>query len=167
MKINREQIRLTGAHFHGVILGKQAIPLGQIDLPVTFGDRSNFQIETLTFEVVDFNGSYHAILRRPCYAKFMAVLNYVYLKLKMPRPKDVITIGPSFPHARLCNKDKCQLTSKIIAKADLAEIKRNLALTAPESNKSTDAATFQSAKETKEVDINDNSSTKMPCVATV
>jgi hypothetical protein len=36
------------------------------------------------FEVVGFRGTYHAVLGRPCYAKFMVVPNYTYLKLKMP-----------------------------------------------------------------------------------
>jgi hypothetical protein len=30
---------------------------------------------------------------RPCYAKFMVVPNYTYLKLKMPGPNGVITVG--------------------------------------------------------------------------
>jgi hypothetical protein len=76
--------------------GKQAKPLGRIDLPVTFGDKSNFRTKTLTFEVVGFHGTSHAILGRPCYAKFMAVPNYMYLKLKMPSPHGVITVGTSF-----------------------------------------------------------------------
>ena len=58
-----------------------------------FGNRANFRSEVLTFEVVDFLGSYHAILGRPCYTKFMAIPNYTYLKLKMPRLNDVITAG--------------------------------------------------------------------------
>jgi hypothetical protein len=76
--------------------GKQAKPLGQINLPVTFGDPSNFRMETLTFEVVRFHGTYHAILGHPCYTKFMAVPNYTYLKIKMPGPRGVITGGTSF-----------------------------------------------------------------------
>jgi hypothetical protein len=79
--------------------GKRAEPIGRIDLPGYFGTPSNFRKETLTFEVVGFHGTYHAILGRPCYAKFMAVPNYTYLKLKMPGPKGVITIGPSYEHA--------------------------------------------------------------------
>ena len=43
--------------------------------------------------MVDFLGSYHAILGQPCYAKFMAIPNYTYLKLKMPGPNDVIIVG--------------------------------------------------------------------------
>ena len=46
--------------------------------------------------MVGFHGTYDAILGHPCYAKFMAVPNYTYLKLKMPGPYGVITIGTSF-----------------------------------------------------------------------
>jgi hypothetical protein len=53
-------------------------------------------METLTFEVVGFSGTYHAILGRPAYAKFMVVLNYMYMKLKIPGPKGIITVGPTY-----------------------------------------------------------------------
>ena len=78
-------------------------PLGQIDLPVCFGTAANFRKEVLTFEVVGFWGAYHAILGRPCYAKFMAIPNYTYLKLKIPSPKGVITVASSFEHAYECD----------------------------------------------------------------
>ncbi|XP_066333697.1 uncharacterized protein [Miscanthus floridulus] len=89
-------IQPIGAPFHGIVLGEQAVPLGQIDLPVTFGDLANYRTETLTFEVVAFHRTYHAILGRPCYTKFMAIPNYTYLKLKMSGPRGVITIGTTF-----------------------------------------------------------------------
>jgi hypothetical protein len=63
----------------------------------------NYRKETLTFEVVGFRGAYHAILGRPCYAKFMAVPNYTYLKMKMPGPNGVITMGSSIEHAFDCD----------------------------------------------------------------
>ena len=66
MRIPRLELRLVSSPFHGVILGTQAYPLGQIDLSITFGDHANFRLKVLTFEVVDFPGSYHAILGRPC-----------------------------------------------------------------------------------------------------
>jgi hypothetical protein len=50
-------------------------------------------METLAFKIADFPGAYHAILGRPCYAKFMVLPNYTYLKLKMPGPHRIITIG--------------------------------------------------------------------------
>jgi hypothetical protein len=35
---------------------------------------------------MNFKGPYHAILRRPYYAKIIAILSYAYLKLKMLGP---------------------------------------------------------------------------------
>jgi hypothetical protein len=96
MGINGTRILLTRAPYHVIVLGKQAKPLEQIDLPVTFRNPSNFRIEVLTFKVVRFHGTYHTILGCPCYAKFMAITNYTYLKLKMSGPCEVITIGTSF-----------------------------------------------------------------------
>jgi hypothetical protein len=70
MGISRSRLRADAAPFHGVMPRQRATPLGQIDLPVCFGTPSNFRRKTLTFEVVRFRGTYHTILRRPCYAKF-------------------------------------------------------------------------------------------------
>ena len=64
MGIDRSRIQPTGAPFHDIVPEKQAMPLEQIDLPVTFVDPSNYRTETLTFEVVGFHGTYHAILGR-------------------------------------------------------------------------------------------------------
>jgi hypothetical protein len=99
MGIPRSALRPLTAPFHGVVPGTEALPLGQIVLPVTFGDVWNFRTETLTFEVVGFSGTYHAILGRLAYAKFMAVPNYMYLKLKIPGPKGIITVGPTYQRA--------------------------------------------------------------------
>ena len=82
--------------FHDIILGRRAMPLGTIDLFVTFGDAIHYRRETLSFEVVDFQGPYNAIFGKPCYTKFMAVLNYAYLKLKMPRPCGIIMVLGNF-----------------------------------------------------------------------
>jgi hypothetical protein len=43
------------------------------------------------------------VLGRPCYAKFMVVPNYMYLKLKMPGPNRVITVGSTYRHAYECD----------------------------------------------------------------
>jgi hypothetical protein len=53
--------------------------------------------------VVGFRGTYHAVLGRPCYAKFMVVPNYTYLKLKMPGPNGVITVGSTYRQAYECD----------------------------------------------------------------
>ena len=48
MGVNRACIQPTRASFPGIVPRKQAMPLGQIDLPVTFGDPTNYRTETLT-----------------------------------------------------------------------------------------------------------------------
>jgi hypothetical protein len=115
MGISRSRIQPIGAPFHDVVLGKQAMPLGQMNLPDTFGISSNYWMETLTFEVVGFHGAYHAILGHPCYVKFMAITNYTYLKLKMPGPNGIITVGTSVQHAYECDVECCELASVIIS----------------------------------------------------
>ena len=98
------------------------MPLGQIDLPITFGDPTNYRMETLTFKVVGFHGTYHAFLGRPCYAKFMVVPNYTYLKLKMPGPCGVITISTSFQHAYECEVECYEHAMAIVASKELVAI---------------------------------------------
>ncbi|XP_039797790.1 uncharacterized protein LOC120662777 [Panicum virgatum] len=72
MGIPRARLRESLFPFYGILPGMKAYPIGNIDLPVTFGSKANFRTETLTFEVVDWKGAYHAILGGPAYAKFMA-----------------------------------------------------------------------------------------------
>ena len=96
MGVDWMRLHPTRAPFHGIVLGKQAMPLGQIDLPITFRDQFNYRTKTLTFEVVRFPGTFYAIQGRPCYVKFMVFPNYTFLKLKMLGPHGVITVGTSF-----------------------------------------------------------------------
>jgi hypothetical protein len=97
--VGLDQLQPSTTPFHGVAPSKRVQPLGHIDLPVWFGTPDNFRKETLTFGVVGFRGAYHAILGRPCYAKFMVVPNYTYLKMKMSGHKGVITVGSTIEHA--------------------------------------------------------------------
>ena len=62
MGIPMSRLSASNMSFHGVIPGKKAESLGQIALDVVFGDSKNFRKEKLTFEVVDFQSAYHAIL---------------------------------------------------------------------------------------------------------
>jgi len=75
------------APVYGVIPEVRASLHRRITLPVTFGGRVNFWMETLNFEIVDLLGAYQAILGQSCYTKFMAIPNYAYLKLKLPGPQ--------------------------------------------------------------------------------
>jgi hypothetical protein len=103
--VDRSEVRAGAAPFHGIAPGKRIQPLRRIDLPVCFGTPSNFRKDALTFEVVGFQGTYHAELGRPCYAKFMAIPIYTYLKLKMSGPNGVITVGSTYRHGYECDME--------------------------------------------------------------
>ena len=137
MRIPRSELRLAGSPFHGVIPGAQAYPLGQIDSPVTFGNQANFRSEVLTFEVVDFPRSYHAILGQPCYAKFMAIPNYTYLKLKMPGSNDVITVSSAFLHAFTCDREHYELATMVVNSFELPWLGESSIPAVPDCNKPT------------------------------
>jgi hypothetical protein len=121
--VDLSTIRAGAAPFHGIIPGKRVLPLGQLDLPVFIGTPSNFRKETLNFEVVGFRGTYHAMLGRPCYAKFMVVPNYTYLKLKMPGPKGTITVGSTYRHAYECDVECVEYAEALVeSKALIADL---------------------------------------------
>jgi hypothetical protein len=120
MKILRSSLHPSKASFYGVIPGKEAVLLECIRLHITFSRPDNFRKWPLTFEVVDFPSIYHAFLGRPCFAKLMAVPNYTYLKLKMPIPKEVITIRATFQQAEYYGQDCIALVTAIYVFLDPA-----------------------------------------------
>jgi hypothetical protein len=63
--LTQDQLQSNPHPFYGVVPSKQSVPLGRVTLLITFRDTSNFHTEMLTFEVVNFSGSYHVILGRP------------------------------------------------------------------------------------------------------
>jgi hypothetical protein len=138
------------------VLGRRVEPVEQIDLPICFGTPSNFRKETLTFEVVGFHGTYHAILGRPCYAKFMAVPNYTYLKLKMSGPKGVITVGPSYEHAYECDVECVEYGEAIMESATLAADLDGFTKEIP--NPKHHAGNFEPAEDIKLVSLDPTSS---------
>jgi hypothetical protein len=150
--IGLDQLRPSTMPFHGVAQGKHVQPLGQIDLLVWFGTPDNFRKETLTFEVVGFKGAYHAILGRPCYAKFMAVPNYTYLKMKILGPKGVILVGSSIEHVFDCDVECVEHTEALGLDEALMENMEKLV------NEDLDSATkhvgsFEATEQTKEVPL--------------
>ena len=130
--INRVQLQPSAGGFHGVVPRKKAQPIGRIDLPVWFGTADNFRKETLTFDVVGFRGTYHAIIGRPGYAKFMAIPSYTYLKLKMPGPKGVITVSSSYEDAYECDVECVEYGEAVESSTELASKLEALAAEAPE-----------------------------------
>jgi hypothetical protein len=154
MGISRSWLRANAAPFHGVVPGQRTTPLGQIDLPVCFGTPSNFRRETLTFEVIGFHGTYHAILGRPCYARFMAVPNYTYLKMKMPDPSGVITVGSTYKHAYECDVDCTEYAEALFESATLAANLERLSKEIPDPKRHT--GSFELVEEVKLVPLSPN-----------
>jgi hypothetical protein len=97
--------------FYGIVPGNAAHPLGTVVLPVTFGTRENYRTEFIKFKVANFKSSYHAILGRPALAKFMAVLHYIYLLLKMPGLSGVLTLRGDLKKSYDCNQEAIQYAS--------------------------------------------------------
>jgi hypothetical protein len=152
LQIDLSAIRVGAAPFHGIIPGKRVQPLGQLDLPVYFGTPSNFRKETLTFEVVGFRGTYHAVLGRPCYAKFMAVPNYTYLKLKMPGPNGVITVGSTYRHAYECDVECVEYAEALAESEALIADLECLSKEVPDVKRH--AGNFEPAEAVKSVPLN-------------
>jgi hypothetical protein len=152
MGIGLDQLLPSTTPFHGIAPGKRIQPLGQIDLLVWFGTPDNFRKETLSFEVVGFRGAYHTILGRLCYAKFMPVPNYTYLKMKMPGPKGVITVGSSIEHAFDCDVECVEHAEALALDEALVA---NLEKLVNEDLDSTakHACSFEAAEQTKEVPL--------------
>jgi hypothetical protein len=149
--IDLSTIRAGAAPFHGIAPGKRVLPLGQLDLPICFGTPSNFRKVTLTFEVVGFQGTYHAVLGRPCYAKFMAVPNYTYLKLKMLGPKGTITVGSTYRHAYECYVECVEYAKAIAESEDLIADLDSLSKEAPDAK--WHAGNFEPAEAVKSVSL--------------
>jgi hypothetical protein len=149
--VDLSMIRAGAAPFHGIVPGKRVLPLGQLDLPVCFGTPSNFRKETLTFEVVGFQGTYHAVLGRPCYAKFMVVPNYTYLKLKMPGPKGTITVGSTYRHAYECDVECVEYAEALAESEALIADLDCLSKEAPDAKRH--AGNFEPAEAVKSVSL--------------
>nr|XP_020170211.1 uncharacterized protein LOC109755732 [Aegilops tauschii subsp. strangulata] len=125
MGIPMSKLSESNMRFHSVIPGKKDDSLGQITLDVVFGDSKNYRKEKLTFEAVDFQSAYHAILGRPASARFMARPCYVYLKMKMPGPRGVITVTGNRQRAEECLQKGSKIADDQMAAVEMQEYQKN------------------------------------------
>ncbi|XP_025821654.1 uncharacterized protein LOC112897547 [Panicum hallii] len=91
MDISQSKLCTSVFLFLGIVPGMRAYPLGNIELPITFGDRNNFCTETLIFE----------------------------FKLKMLGPNGIITVNGSFKQAYACGREHFELATAIANSAEL------------------------------------------------
>ncbi|XP_066320001.1 uncharacterized protein [Miscanthus floridulus] len=79
----------------------------------------------------------------------MAVPNYMYLKLKMPGLKGIITVGTSVQRAYECEVECCEFASVVIASEELPTIHQVDDEEVPDVNKA--SRLFQLTEDTKEI----------------
>ena len=124
MGIPMSKLSESSMQFHGVVPRRKAKSLGQIALDVVFGNSKNYRKQKLAFEVVDFKSAYHAILGRPAYASFMARPCYVYLKMKMPGPRGVITVSSNRQRAEDYLQDGAKIAGEQMAAEEFQEYQK-------------------------------------------
>ena len=95
--------------------GRSAALLGEIILEVTFGEEDAYRTKDISFEVVPFDSAYHAIFGRPAFAKYMARPCYLFSKMKLPRPKGIITVEGDFKMAKQCEPANALCAERVIA----------------------------------------------------
>jgi hypothetical protein len=69
--------------------------------------------------VVGFETTYNTFLGRPALTKFMAILHYSYLVLKMPGPRGVISIRGDIKRAYHCDKESYEMVDRLAASIEL------------------------------------------------
>jgi hypothetical protein len=109
-----KELHESDTPFFGIVPTEGEYPLGHIYMPITFGTLKNYRTEFLRFEVASFDCKYNAIIGRPGLAKFMAILHYSCLILKMPGQQGIITGRADFQGAAKCFRVAIQaaLTTK-------------------------------------------------------
>jgi hypothetical protein len=150
------QLKPSRLTFHGIILGHSCTPMGRVQLEVFFGEKGNSRHEPIWFEVVDISSPYHALLGRPALAKFMVVLHYVYLKMKLLGPRGVITVSGCFKKSMECARASSQLAEALVR----AEEKHQLL------HRQSSVEQFQPANDTKKILLDESDPTKFIIIGT-
>jgi hypothetical protein len=78
-----------------------------------FGTAEHFRIDYVNFVVTDFDGTYHDILGPPALTKFMAVLHYSYLVLKMPTEHGVLALRGNVCMTYTCEEEGFKVAEAI------------------------------------------------------
>jgi hypothetical protein len=166
MNISLTNLVVSDTCFYGITPGKANIPLGKIALDVVFGSRENFRREKIEFKFIDWPSQYHAILGRPAYAPFMAVSHYAYLMMKMPGPSGIITVKGSFALSDNCDREFNKISESFKMAAEYAELKSSTDHNVlPEAGRSLPDQAFDSAKDTREIQVHPEDPKKTTFIA--
>ena len=121
-----------------------------------FGDEDDCRLEPLTFEVVPFKSTYHAIFGRPAFTQFHACSCYIYGKLKMLGPNGIITVDCDFDKADAYEQGEAAFAESVMGAQELQQAQKDLdpaEMLATKKQISEPAVAFKPAKETKEVPL--------------
>jgi hypothetical protein len=141
--------------FFGIVPTEGEYPLRHIYMPVTFRTPENYRNEFLRFEVARFNCGYNAIIDRPGLAKFMAILHYSYMILKMSGPQGIITVHVDFQGTAECFRGAIQAALTVVPSTISPvqmDTKPEEDLTIPTSEAQT-MTSIQPTEETKRINL--------------
>ena len=96
----------------------------------------------------------------------MAIPNYTYLKLKMLRPNDVITMSSAFSHAFACDREHYELTTTVVNSSELPQLGESSTPAVLDYNKPTSSMAFHPLEETKAVGVDPTDPTKVVWIGT-
>jgi hypothetical protein len=161
--IKENMLEPSQTTFHGIVPGLSCAPMGKIRIDVMFGNRDNYRVENLMFEVVDLDSPYHALLGRPALAKFMASTHVAYLKMKMPGPRGVITIIGDYKRSMACALAGSNLAETLIIAEEKKRLKRAVEIAEavvagkpmPGMTNPNGTTSFQVAKEIKKMALDE------------
>jgi hypothetical protein len=154
IKIPMNDLLPIETSFQGIVPGNTTYPLWVIHLDVIFGTPTNFRKEKMEFEVVDWPSQYHAILRRPAFARFMAVPHYAYLKLRMPANRGPLKISGSFARSENCDKDFNTLSQTFGIHEELYHLRESTSMDVdPPAQQNALELSFDASKDMREYQI--------------
>ena len=73
------------------------------------------------------------------------------MKLKMPGPHGVITVGSTYQHAYMCEVESCKLALVVLVVEELVLIRENVPAEAPDSNRR--VGSFEPTEGVKEISL--------------
>jgi hypothetical protein len=121
-------------------------------LEVLFEEKDNHRREPIWFEIVDLDSPYHTLLGRPALGKFMAVLHYAYLKMKLPGPCGVITVIGCYNKLIECARASSKLAKALVIAEEKCQLLQWVSSTQPGRLASSQPAPrFKPASGTKEI----------------